>query len=50
MMNAIEIAVGSYQKDRENPVVDYQDLNVSEKVIKIIQSYTDIVNVRTWKK
>ncbi len=50
MLSAIEIAVGTYQKDRNNSVIDYQDLNVSEKVIKIIQSYTDIVNTRTWKK
>jgi UDP-N-acetylglucosamine 2-epimerase len=50
IINAIEIAVKTYSKDRKNPVKDYQDLNVSDKVIKIIQSYTDIVNLRTWRK
>ena len=50
MMSAIEIAVKTYSKDRENPVKDYRDLNVSDKVIRIIQSYTDIINIRTWKK
>jgi len=32
------------------PVPDYQDLNVSDKVIKIIQSYTNIVNRMVWRK
>lgn len=50
MLNAIEIAVKTHVSGRENPVKDYQDLNVSNKVIRIIQSYTDIVNKRTWKK
>lgn len=31
-------------------VLDYTDLNVSNKVIKIIQSYTSIVNRTVWKK
>ena len=40
---------------RENgePVVlapDYQDANVSVKVVKIIQSYTSIINKVTWDK
>ncbi len=30
--------------------VDYQDSNVSIKVVKIIQSYTSIVNREVWKK
>lgn len=31
-------------------VPDYQDKNVSVKVIKIIQSYTEIVNKMVWRK
>lgn len=50
MINAIEISVKSHMKNRENPVKDYQDINVSEKVVRIIQSYTNIVNTRTWRK
>lgn len=31
-------------------VGDYQVTNVSDKVLRIIQSYTDFINQRTWKK
>lgn len=50
LLNAIELAVNSYVENKENPVKDYRDLNVAEKVVKIIQSYYNIVNERTWKK
>ena len=50
IVNSIELAVNSYVADKENPVKDYRDLNVSEKVVKIIQSYYNIINQRTWKK
>ena len=32
------------------PVPDYTDKNVSTKVVKIIQSYTGIVNKMVWRK
>ncbi len=32
------------------PVPDYMDTNVSLKVVKIIQSYTNIVNKMVWRK
>ncbi len=32
------------------PVPDYTDENVSDKVIKIIQSYTGVVNKMVWRK
>src|SRR5574344_1335818 len=50
MINAIELAVNSFKPNRENPTKDYRDTNVSEKVVKIIQSYYNIINERTWKK
>lgn len=50
VLNAIELAVSSYDATKPNPVKDYQDTNVSLKVVKIIQSYYNIVNERTWKK
>ncbi|HOZ54950.1 MAG TPA: UDP-N-acetylglucosamine 2-epimerase (non-hydrolyzing) [Clostridia bacterium] len=50
MINSIELAVNSFEPNKVNPVKDYRDLNVSEKIVKIIQSYYNIINARTWKK
>jgi UDP-N-acetylglucosamine 2-epimerase (non-hydrolysing) len=50
IINSIELAVNSYVENKENPVKDYRDINVSEKVVKIIQSYYNIINQRIWKK
>lgn len=48
---AIELVV-SMANNHEEVVMaeDYADTNVSVKVVKIIQSYTDIVNRTTWRK
>ena len=48
---SIELAV-SMRDNNEEAVMppDYNDTNVSVKVCKIIQSYTDIVNITTWRK
>lgn len=32
------------------PVPDYTEENVSTKVVKIIQSYTGVVNKTVWRK
>lgn len=50
IINAIDISVRSWNDQKENPVKDYKDTDVSLKVIKIIQSYYNIVNQRTWRK
>ena len=50
VINAINIAVGTYDINKENQVNDYKDINVAEKVVKIIQSYLQIVNYRIWNK
>ena len=34
----------------QSPVPDYTDLNVSTKVVKIIQSYVGIINKNTWRR
>lgn len=50
LLNSIDLAVSSFKEGRDNPVKDYRDTNISEKVCKIIQSYYNIVNERVWKK
>ncbi len=51
IIKAIYVAVNSYEEQRENiRPSDYYDANVSLKVVKIIQSYTTIINKVTWNK
>lgn len=51
VVNAIYLAVNSYEEQRENiKPADYYDANVSLKVVKIIQSYTTIINKVVWNK
>ena len=37
-------------RDKGIPVPDYVDVNVSGKVVKIIQSYVGVVNKMVWRK
>lgn len=48
LMQAIDIAV--MNKNGCKPVSDYTDINVSDKVVKLIQSYTGVVNKMVWRK
>lgn len=48
LLQAVEVAV--LNKDGCKQVRDYTDTNVSDKVIKIIQSYTGVVNKMVWRK
>jgi UDP-N-acetylglucosamine 2-epimerase (non-hydrolysing) len=51
LLQAVETAVSMVKnKDNGCPVPDYIDENVSDKVVKIIQSYTNIVNKMVWRK
>lgn len=48
---ALELAVAMHMNHEEVVLAeDYTDTNVSVKVVKIIQSYTDIVNRTIWNK
>ncbi len=51
LLQAVNIAVKmNANNDLGVDVPDYKDENVSAKVVKIIQSYTDIVNKMVWRK
>lgn len=51
VLQAVETAVAMHQNgDYGLPVPDYVEENVSTKVVKIIQSYTDVVNKMVWRK
>lgn len=51
ILSAIDLAIAMYEV--EEPVAkvkDYSDTNVSVKVVKIIESYTKIINSNVWRK
>lgn len=48
LLQAIEVAVAN--KNGCKPVDVYTDTNVSDKVVKLIQSYTGVVNKMVWRK
>lgn len=51
LLQAVESAVtANGSGDFGTPVPDYTDENVSTKVVKIIQSYTGVVNKMVWRK
>ncbi|MFS0555838.1 non-hydrolyzing UDP-N-acetylglucosamine 2-epimerase [Brevibacillus sp. 179-C9.3 HS] len=51
LLQSVEIAVGMRENEEVVPVVpDYSELNVSSTVIRIIQSYTQIINQKVWGK
>ena len=48
---AIELAIAIKENQERNPIIpDYNDVNVSIKVVKIIQSFTNIINKVIWGK
>lgn len=51
LLQAVDVAVEmNKNQDLGIPVPDYVDENVSDKVVKIIQSYTGVVNKMVWRK
>ena len=53
LLQAVDTAVEMVKNEQNGgavPVPDYTDENVSDKVVKIIQSYTGIVNRMVWRK
>ncbi|MBP5260577.1 MAG: UDP-N-acetylglucosamine 2-epimerase (non-hydrolyzing) [Clostridiales bacterium] len=51
LLQAVDTAVSMVENgDNGIPVPDYTDENVSDKVVKIIQSYVGVVNKMVWRK
>lgn len=51
LLQAVDVAVEMNRNgDLGLPVPNYVDENVSDKVVKIIQSYTGVVNKMVWRK
>lgn len=51
LLQSVELAIDlNKNHDIGIPVPDYVETNVSGKVVKIIQSYTTIVNKMVWRK
>ncbi len=53
LLQAVDTAVEMVRNEKDGgavPVPDYRDINVSDKVVKIIQSYTGVVNKMVWRK
>ncbi len=51
LLQAVDTAVEMVRNsDNGIPVPDYVDINVSDKVVKIIQSYVGVVNKMVWRK
>ena len=49
LLQAVELAVSDFDPETRRPW-DYEDLNVSAKVVRLIQSYTRIIDKVIWDK
>ena len=51
IISGMQLAVDMFKNNEAvAPVEDYEDINVSGKVVKLIESYTKIINQRVWNK
>jgi UDP-N-acetylglucosamine 2-epimerase (non-hydrolysing) len=51
LLQAVDVAVEMVRNDDNGiPVPNYTDENVSTKIVKLIQSYTGVVNKMVWRK
>ena len=53
LLQAVDTAVEMVKNEINGgavPVPDYTDINVSDKIVKIIQSYVGVVNKMVWRK
>ena len=51
LLQAVDVAVEMVKnEDNGIPVPNYVDENISTKIVKLIQSYTGVVNKMVWRK
>jgi UDP-N-acetylglucosamine 2-epimerase (non-hydrolysing) len=53
LLQSVDIAVEMVKEEKNGGAIsvpDYTDINVSDKVVKIIQSYVGVVNKMVWRK
>lgn len=51
LLQAVDLSIAMFNNNEQFvKVPDYADENVSTKIVKIIQSYTDIINRKVWLK
>ena len=51
LLQAVDVATEMYNNgDKDILVFTYTDENVSTKIVKLIQSYTGVVNKMVWRK
>ena len=53
LLQAVDTTVAMVKSEKNGgaiPVPDYVDINVSDKVVKLIQSYVGVVNKMVWRK
>ena len=50
IIQATEISVKTFKKNKYELPEEYKIKNVSDRVVKIIQGYTSIVNREIWRK
>lgn len=50
ILNSVELAMKSHDVNTPKVVDDYISLNVAEKVLKVIFSYTHFINTKVWRK
>jgi UDP-N-acetylglucosamine 2-epimerase (non-hydrolysing) len=50
ILQSVDLVLSNFDNSYLETHPDYTDLNVSEKVVNILQSYIDYINFRTWMK
>ena len=53
LLQSVDIAVEMVREEKNGGAIsvpDYTDINVSDKIVKIIQSYVGVVNKMVWRK